>query len=54
LKKGRELKILENYMLEEALGAEKKRKRSRALEYTTGMSAELTDSQMKVRELTET
>jgi hypothetical protein len=40
-------------MLEEALSAEKKRKtNSRALEYATGMSAELTDSQMKVRELT--
>jgi hypothetical protein len=53
--KDEKLKILEKYMLEEALGAEKKKEdeRSRALEYATGMSAELTDSQMKVKELTE-
>jgi hypothetical protein len=53
--KDEKLKILERYMLEEALGAEKKKEdeRSRALEYATGMSAELTDSQMKVKELTE-
>jgi 5-methylcytosine-specific restriction endonuclease McrBC regulatory subunit McrC len=53
--KDEKLKILENYILEEALGAEKKKEdeQSRALEYATGMSAELTDSQIKVRELTE-
>jgi hypothetical protein len=52
--KDEKLKILERYMLEEALGAEKKKEdeRSHALEYATGMSAELTDSQMKVKELT--
>jgi hypothetical protein len=52
--KDEKLQILENYMLEEALGTEKKREeeQNRALEYATGMSAELTDSQMKVRELT--
>jgi hypothetical protein len=53
--KDEKLKILENYMLEEALGAEKRKEdeQSRALEYATGMSAELTDSQIKVRDLTE-
>jgi actin-related protein len=53
--KDEKLKILEKFMLEEALGAEKKKEdeQSRALEHATVMSAEFVDSQKKVEELNE-